>query len=260
MKVINIYNHKGGVGKSFISLIVAKKLSKLGKKVVLIELDDQTNIAISLGIKEILNEYLSDMRYMPITALAVMPEITSLPIELLTYEVSDGDCSFDLMINTSLNSLEASTNSRSSDNDFFEKLFQRLENEKGYDYIIIDNPPTQYQLVVNCLKQSDKIVIPFDCEDKSSEAVMDTIIMLAKENISLENVLGVIPNKWLHIHKTQHDKWINKVQIALEVVNQNDINVKMYPKVSNSAKYKDITRIDEYKELLDGLILDIIND
>lgn len=43
MKVITVLNHKGGVGKTFISCVLAELLMIAGKKVVVLDLDDQLN-------------------------------------------------------------------------------------------------------------------------------------------------------------------------------------------------------------------------
>ena len=51
-KVISISNHKGGVGKTTSALNIGAGLNKLGKKVLLIDLDPQANLSQSLGIIE----------------------------------------------------------------------------------------------------------------------------------------------------------------------------------------------------------------
>jgi len=51
-KVISISNHKGGVGKTTSVINIGFGLNKLGKKILLIDLDPQANLSQSLGIIE----------------------------------------------------------------------------------------------------------------------------------------------------------------------------------------------------------------
>jgi chromosome partitioning protein len=48
--VISLLNHKGGVGKTTSAVNIGAGMAELGKKVLLIDLDAQANLTISLGI------------------------------------------------------------------------------------------------------------------------------------------------------------------------------------------------------------------
>jgi chromosome partitioning protein len=51
-KVISISNHKGGVGKTTSAINIGAGLNKLGKRVLLIDLDPQANLSQSLGLTD----------------------------------------------------------------------------------------------------------------------------------------------------------------------------------------------------------------
>jgi len=49
-KIISLLNHKGGVGKTTSAINIGAGLVELGKKVLLIDLDPQANLTLSLGV------------------------------------------------------------------------------------------------------------------------------------------------------------------------------------------------------------------
>lgn len=51
MKIISVFNNKGGVGKSTLCFHLACALNEMGKKVLLLDLDPQCNLTIC-GMKE----------------------------------------------------------------------------------------------------------------------------------------------------------------------------------------------------------------
>jgi chromosome partitioning protein len=61
-KVISISNHKGGVGKTTSAINIGAGLNKLGKKILLIDLDPQANLSQSLGNNRPGAEYLRSFK------------------------------------------------------------------------------------------------------------------------------------------------------------------------------------------------------
>jgi chromosome partitioning protein len=51
--VISLLNHKGGVGKTTSSIGIGAGLVELGKKVLLMDLDPQANLTLSLGVPRV---------------------------------------------------------------------------------------------------------------------------------------------------------------------------------------------------------------
>ena len=47
--IISVLNHKGGVGKTTSAINIGAGLVELGKKVLLVDLDPQANLSLSLG-------------------------------------------------------------------------------------------------------------------------------------------------------------------------------------------------------------------
>ena len=51
MKIIALMNQKGGVGKTTSTINIGAGLEKLGKKIMLTDLDPQAHLTYSLGIE-----------------------------------------------------------------------------------------------------------------------------------------------------------------------------------------------------------------
>ena len=49
--IISLLNHKGGVGKTTSAINIGAALVQLGKRILLVDLDPQANLTISLGIR-----------------------------------------------------------------------------------------------------------------------------------------------------------------------------------------------------------------
>ena len=54
-KVISIINHKGGVGKTTTTANLGGALTQKGYRVLLVDLDGQANLTMSLGLSSDLN-------------------------------------------------------------------------------------------------------------------------------------------------------------------------------------------------------------
>ena len=54
-RIIYVINNKGGTGKTTTSLNLGTALSQLGKKVLLIDFDSQSNLTSSLGVSKVEN-------------------------------------------------------------------------------------------------------------------------------------------------------------------------------------------------------------
>lgn len=180
-KVISIFNQKGGVGKTTTSINLSAGLSKLGKKVLLIDLDPQGNATSGIGIDK--------------------DRVESIIYDNLAL---DRDLS-DIVTRTNMENLDIIPSNRDLAGIEIElaKLGnweEKLKDSIGkivdeYDMIIIDCPPSLGILSVMALVASNSIIIPIQCEYYALEGVSELYetVKLIKDNFNKDLELeGVV--------------------------------------------------------------------
>ena len=144
-KVISISNHKGGVGKTTSALNIGAGLNKLGKKVLLIDLDPQANLSQSLGLidqeKNIYGAIRGEYKLQPIKVLKGLDVIPS------TLDLSGA---------------EIELSGEAGREYILRELIEPIK--KSYDYVIIDSPPSLGLLTINSFTASDEIFIPLQAQ------------------------------------------------------------------------------------------------
>ncbi len=143
--IISMLNHKGGVGKTTSAINIGAGMVELGKRVLLIDLDPQANLTVSLGVPR--------QRYTIYEALRGESE-------LVPYTVKDG---LDVVISTlDLSGAEMELINEAGREFILRELFEPIKED--YDYIIIDCPPSLGLLTLNALTSSDYVIIPLQTE------------------------------------------------------------------------------------------------
>ena len=144
-KIISFANHKGGVGKTTTVASVGSILAGMGKNVLLIDLDAQSNLTASLLKNE------------PETSIyTALIGKGGLPVVEVTDHLYLSPASLQLaMADLELSSAMAR-----------EKILSDLVNEvkDQYDYILIDCPPSLGLLTLNAFTASTDIIIPMVAE------------------------------------------------------------------------------------------------
>jgi len=144
-KIISLLNHKGGVGKTTSAINIAAGMVELGHKVLLIDLDPQANLTLSLGIPR--------QKYTIYEALRGESE-------LVPYSVKEG---LDVITSTlDLSGAEMELINEAGREFILRELFEPVREE--YDFIIIDCPPSLGLLTLNALTSSHYVYIPLQTE------------------------------------------------------------------------------------------------
>jgi len=216
MRKIAFINEKGGSCKTTLAVNLAAFLALKKKKVLLIDLDPQGQVGKSLGL---------DVRNAPITILELLtdPGLTAAEAVVPT-RIAGLDA---ILANKRLIDLPMLV---ANDPDRNHKLKQKLDRLQGYDFVIIDSPPSLGALTLNIMVAVDEIVIPvsltFFALDGCAE-ILDTVeqVRTAYDRHDLR-VSAVVPtlyrntrlaNEIIDRLRTQFGKKVSKTVIGFNV-------------------------------------------
>lgn len=151
MKTITMYNNKGGVGKTTSVINIAYSLSKMGKKVLVMDFDEQRNSSRFFSDEKNAEEANDCKALHP---LEINPVSTRyLNIYLLTY-----DKCIDLLKIIRLNAVSPLLQKGC----FEDQYADWLKSKNNYDYIIFDLPPALNDLTLSMLSFCDYVFVPIE--------------------------------------------------------------------------------------------------
>lgn len=180
-KIIAIANQKGGVGKTTTSVNLGAGMATLGKRVLLVDIDPQGNTTSGVGVNK--------------------ADVANCIYDILINEVEPAEAILETKIQ-GLHIIPATIQLAGAEIELVSTISRELKLKKalnavkaGYDYIIIDCPPSLGILTINSLTAADSVIIPIQCEYYALEGLsqlLNTVRLVQKNlnpHLKIEGVL-----------------------------------------------------------------------
>lgn len=146
MKVIAIANQKGGVAKTTTTHNLGVALAAQGKRVLMIDLDSQASLTISVGLEPLeVEKTIVDVLRKDGTPLIECVQRLSNRLHIVTSIIDLAPMEMELL-------------SRASREKILDRALRPVREQ--YDFILIDCPPQLSILTINALSCADGVLIP----------------------------------------------------------------------------------------------------
>lgn len=180
MLIVTIANQKGGVGKTTTAISLASGLAMKGKKTLLLDMDPQANATSGVGI---------NLRELEKTVYNVLLNLNNINDCYINTEIEN------LFLLPSTQDLVGAEIELVSMEKRERRLLYALQNLKGFDYVIIDCPPSLGLLTLNAMVACRYIIVPLQCEYYALEGLahlIKTIKIVKKELNPHLDIMGIL--------------------------------------------------------------------
>ena len=192
--IISFVSQKGGVGKTTSAVNLATAFAFGGYSVLLVDLDPQSSVKFSMGIKKRIS----------LGTKELFLEL-DVPISDLTEQTEQDNLSFIFSNIESIKS-EKKVFKLASDETVLQKRLQPILNQ--YDFIILDAPASTNNMAVNAIYCSDLIVLPLQCESLAIKSLKRFLISftelqqrLTGKDLRLAGILLTMYDRDIEVHR-----------------------------------------------------------
>lgn len=172
--IINVFGMKGGIGKTSIATALAEGASRIGFRVLAIDLDMQGNLTQSFNMKKHGQAVLYHAITGDVNIKNVIVPVTA-NLHLLPSSLDNSQ-------------IEHVLNSKQTINitNFFDDLLEPINNE--YDLIVIDCPPSIHKITVCASCFATENLIPINADIDSFDGVVMTVSEIEKIERAFKNI------------------------------------------------------------------------
>ena len=240
-KVLAVFNHKGGTGKTTTAVHVAAGLAARGAKVLLVDADGQGNVAASLGLEAERSLYHVLVMGLPFeqARIAARPNLDVIA-------ANETLAAAELYI----------AGQRNRDRVMASRLARARET---YDYVIVDCSPSLSLLNQNALVLADAVLCPVACDYLSLIGIRQVVRTVKHVNKILNhpvNFWGVLPtlfdsraricNEALDtLKKNFKDVCLDPIHFAIKVKEAPSVGKTLFEYAPNSSAAGDYWRVIE---------------
>jgi len=237
-RVIAFVNQKGGVAKTTSVVNVGAGLALAGKKVLMIDLDAQGHLTVSLGV----DAYELDSTIYELFKGA----------ENVTDAIQSIDGKYDLIpSNIRLSGLEMELSAIKGREFILQRILKRIEQD--YDYILLDCPPSLALMTLNALTAAKELFIPLQAEYLALHGMsqlLDVVSFVRQKlnpELSLTGVIITFFDRRKLLNQQGHEKIVAtfnerafqtviRNNVALAEAQAFNVDVFAYKPSSNGAK------------------------
>ncbi len=152
MRCIAVINQKGGCGKTTVSINLSAALAVEGHNTLLVDMDPQSHCAVGLAVPE---DQIERSIY---DVLIARHSNSKLALKDVVWQIAQD---FDLAPSgIELAALEQQLSGKDRREDCLKGVL--ADYGQGYDYVIVDCPPSIGLLTFNALRAADEVVIPVE--------------------------------------------------------------------------------------------------
>lgn len=199
---ITIANQKGGVGKTTSAVNIASALARHGLKVLVIDNDPQGNASTALGIEHVSGTpstyelLIGELQIDDVIQRS--PESENLYCVPATLDLAGSEIELVSLLNRERRLLDAIPDQYLIDN--------------GFDFLIIDCPPSLGLLTLNSMTAANEVLIPIQCEFYALEGVTQLMnnVQMIRQHLNPE----------LHISAVLLTMFDGRTKLSEEVANE----------------------------------------
>jgi chromosome partitioning protein len=214
-RVIALANQKGGVAKTTTTLNLAVALKETGKRVLIIDLDPQGNLTMSQGMNP--DEISKSMFDVLVHRIPIQDVIASAEVDIAVSSID-------------LAGAELALSGMIGRERALEKALAPVK--EGYDFVLMDTPPSLGLLTINAFVAADGIIVPVQCEYLSLRGLvqLQNTLEMIRENLNPGVAIqGILP--------TMYDRRTLHSREAVEILQENFGDLVFNTRIRKTVRY-----------------------